>query len=799
MNSKKIRIVLIILGFLFVPLNFVFAYETETHAYLTKEAIDFYNNNFKDNKIPNNLEDDLINGSRHEDTFPRWMNHFYDPVHDIGLTSFILGSWQKSKDWAEDGENQNNSIYKIFYLPSYFLGIFKKTEEKNYSVFTWQKAIDYWVDGKNGDAMFTLGHILHLIEDASVPDHTRNDAHPGDSPYEKWTKQFNLRNRDKNLANYLQGRKPILLNSLNLFFDEIAKYANNNFYSKDTIGMQSGYKLPEVDYFSVEERVNYGMKTDREFGDYHLIKTPQKVLGVSFDNEEFLKSDLILGDYWTRLSTKAVQYSAGVINLFFKEAEKAKVSESVNKNSFFANIYEALRLNISSLIKSLISADETSVRQNIEEVRELVDKPKKDLTLDIEETKKIEQLTGELRAATSISGISEETREKLQSLINNLNDLAAQLCSLASKQENSPPAGEIVFGGGSPPVQDSENQGNNTQNQDFSLINASSSDDGGSTQSEVIGAATSTDASNTAVFYPSLNFNVVFNSSTKDLSFGWNNLIDASSSTVFITYKIYDISSSSEMIFETSSTTEFKKELNEFGRDYSFLLSAIDENSNEVASSSALVSVPEIIFEPTPTSTLPTTTTTRFYITQTEQNSWSEIIGRVSENSYNPDSASLQSFTPQEDFSFNKVILRFQCGERCGDTANMRLAVYGDNGSNAPEFSNLLGTAFYEFYWDNLHPAPDQDIIFSFDNPLTVKNETRYWFLLDVANYSDARAYFRERGSDWRNALMKGVDVYEWGDAGVGAGQGMGSGLPGFGGFYSDGPADWYMKIGLEE
>ena len=52
--------------------------------------------------------------------------------------------------------------------------------------------------GDKEKAMFALGHILHLIEDSSVPDHTRNDPHPNDSPYEKWTSKFILARRKKN-------------------------------------------------------------------------------------------------------------------------------------------------------------------------------------------------------------------------------------------------------------------------------------------------------------------------------------------------------------------------------------------------------------------------------------------------------------------------------------------------------------------------------------------------------------------------------------------------------------------------
>jgi hypothetical protein len=87
-NFKPIKfsIPILILGFFVFGAGNVFAYEVETHAYLTNEVIKFYNQHFSTNRIPENLKDYLIDGSRREDDPPRWMNHFYDPVYQRGLT-----------------------------------------------------------------------------------------------------------------------------------------------------------------------------------------------------------------------------------------------------------------------------------------------------------------------------------------------------------------------------------------------------------------------------------------------------------------------------------------------------------------------------------------------------------------------------------------------------------------------------------------------------------------------------------------------------------------------------------------
>ncbi|NCO44913.1 hypothetical protein GW888_02460, partial [Candidatus Wolfebacteria bacterium] len=351
-NSKLIKFLtpIFILGFFIINLNGAFAYEIETHAYLTSEIIKFYNQNFPNNKISDDLTSYFIDGSRREDDIPRWMNHFYDPVYNRGLTDSVLGIWQKSKDWAQDSENQNSLTYKV---PTTIASILTAIQQKTISSlttetdFTWQRAVKLYAQGEKEKAMFMLGHILHLVEDASVPDHTRNDPHPGDSPYENYTGQFSLTSPDKNLNSRLINKAPIVLSNLNSYFDGLANYSNNGFYSKDRIGIQSGYNLPEPDYFSraIDGKM-YGMKIDREFGDYYLIVSSPKIVVITLKPEELLGSDYIKQDYWSRLSTKSVQYGAGVINLFFQEVEKAKNDPNFAKaeeKSTLAKAFEATK------------------------------------------------------------------------------------------------------------------------------------------------------------------------------------------------------------------------------------------------------------------------------------------------------------------------------------------------------------------------------------------------------------------------------------------------------------------------
>lgn len=83
----KFKLLIVIFAALFFYTSNALAYFIETHAYLTSEVFDFYNKNFPNNKIPDELKNYLIDGARKEDDAPRWMNHFYDPVKDRGAYS----------------------------------------------------------------------------------------------------------------------------------------------------------------------------------------------------------------------------------------------------------------------------------------------------------------------------------------------------------------------------------------------------------------------------------------------------------------------------------------------------------------------------------------------------------------------------------------------------------------------------------------------------------------------------------------------------------------------------------------
>lgn len=359
MKLKPILFSALATGLLFPFVSF--GYEIETHAYLAEKTIEFYNDKSA-NKIPGELAPFFIDGVRREDDVPRWMNHFYDPVKNRGLSydaaidpSSNLGTWAASKEWVNNSENQNQTKYKV---PATIASILTAIQQRRISEitsetnFTWDKALRLYIKGDKEEAIFALGHVVHLIQDLSVPDHTRNDPHPGDSFYEKYSQQNppvdNL--NDKDIPRF---------DSLAEYFENIAKYTNTHFYSKDTIGIQSGYNLPEVDQFENKNGYSIALGKDED-GYYPLFKkSGNKISAMSSEDLVILRTDDIQGAYWNRLAPKAVQYGAGVVDFFFKEAERLKDDEEFlakGDKSLFASFLALMQDSaekVGSVIKGL--------------------------------------------------------------------------------------------------------------------------------------------------------------------------------------------------------------------------------------------------------------------------------------------------------------------------------------------------------------------------------------------------------------------------------------------------------------
>lgn len=352
-NRKLVKFVILNLFMAIAILPFFAnAYSDKTtHPALTDEVVDLFNYYYPNLKLTNAEKEIVKQGSIDEDIPMRWMNHFYDPVYNRGIYGNLT-----SKQWSQDTLAQSNKSQGTLSA----LGYKYFSSEGDYS---WDRAVFEYVHGDKNRALLALGHTLHLIEDATVPDHTRNDGHPPiadmGSPYEGWTSQFSAQNF--HLADELikNNKKPVIFDSLNKYFDELAIYSNNNFFSKDTI-FDKEYLLPNIQSVK-EERLSDGLMHTFGYNNKNakLVEIdPEFNFETGVFTEKYKINDvdnLILSDYWNLLSSQAVLDGAGVVKLFFNEVEKEKQTLALlNKNkSFFDRVIGAV---IGIFVKSNQSA-----------------------------------------------------------------------------------------------------------------------------------------------------------------------------------------------------------------------------------------------------------------------------------------------------------------------------------------------------------------------------------------------------------------------------------------------------------
>ena len=275
----------------------VFSYDTNiAHPNIITESALFYNKNSSD-KLTLQQINWMEQGAMDEDKPLRWVNHFYDPINNIGYHN----QYSTAKNWAKDLDRQRN----------YALGD-----------HTWQNALDNYQKENYEQAFTDLGHVLHLIADMSVPAHTRDDGHPFGDSYEdyikyNWYEVKNNLNLNLNFGDYK-------IDNLEKVFDNLAYYSNGNFFSNDTI-INSRYNKPNLSTLTVNGNylVNDGIK---------LLYFRKSI----FNRDIIYKlDDSVLNSYSQHLLPKAIGYSAGVIDLFFREvAKNKKYSVIENKTSW---------------------------------------------------------------------------------------------------------------------------------------------------------------------------------------------------------------------------------------------------------------------------------------------------------------------------------------------------------------------------------------------------------------------------------------------------------------------------------
>lgn len=361
------------------------AYSPEsTHPALTKETVEFYSA-ISGRKLEEKFIKKLTEGSADEDTLPRPVNHFYDPIYQkawsatlvsgvpdeiVQFVSAIVLSKREpltSKEWAYNSEEQ-----KKYYLLYH--------EDKS-----WWKALYEYEQGNYSEAFYTLGFIMHLLQDAASPAHTRDDSHPPfdneSDPLEKWAHMYTTSNK-LNVAQELISKNIEIpkFESLDEIFDYTAKYSNRYFFSEDTI-FERSYAFPKVSFYQRERGSDgaYYMYGYFEVGDniYKILK----IADVRDGKAVYSVNDMfVMADYWARLSRRTVLAGAGLLDLFLREGEKAKMGKAYVPDPPKLSV-----LDVYYLVKNRELISPAGELQRFAKLSDLLDKTLTKLLKDIEQ------------------------------------------------------------------------------------------------------------------------------------------------------------------------------------------------------------------------------------------------------------------------------------------------------------------------------------------------------------------------------------------------------------------------------
>lgn len=356
---RKISTIIFVSLFLLLRSFCAHSFEIGTHRDVSRQAAFLSNlDNFLKTKLnfPGGVNDQVLgkrifewieDGSEFEDDFPRYLHHYHNPLRDwrqAGLRIGGLPVGNSSILWGQRVELQ---------LPL----------DENY---TWYRARDEYFNGLTANTQAeredhlartfrTLGHQIHLVQDAANPAHTRNDPHVFNTGIEAYVEDIRINDMAlfEQLASGCVGFDPTILTlspnpvapiPIARIIDTtdpeqtsaspsagtnqgIAEYSNANFLSLDTIFEDFtfprvgslGPGFDETEPVTGRPRRYFPKEADGETG-FRLVAegTLTERLNPFVGNQGYVLDRGVFQDYAEKLLPRAIGYSAGLLDYFFR-------------------------------------------------------------------------------------------------------------------------------------------------------------------------------------------------------------------------------------------------------------------------------------------------------------------------------------------------------------------------------------------------------------------------------------------------------------------------------------------------
>lgn len=297
-------------------------------------------------------------GSQNEDSpLPRVLAHFHNPTRTWG-TAGLGVIFRSAVIWAQDRvqtADGNHSWHDARH--SYYQALTSRIREER--------------DQAWAEMFENLGHVIHLVQDLATPAHTRNDPHIVGDGFHTWAeKDSNLaiisgmvsRSFDPSILNL--DSNPLAPVPIARILDTeryrltgvpeagvnigIAEYSNANFFSDDTI-FSADFPFPNEDSIELgppepepktEELRRYFKKVgDGETIDHLAVPSALfETLQDGLAEQEKGLDDRVFEDYASLLIPRAIGYSAGLIDYFFRGRMSVTKSENQPSSDTLVNL-----------------------------------------------------------------------------------------------------------------------------------------------------------------------------------------------------------------------------------------------------------------------------------------------------------------------------------------------------------------------------------------------------------------------------------------------------------------------------
>ncbi|RJP78482.1 MAG: hypothetical protein C4522_12900 [Desulfobacteraceae bacterium] len=213
--------------------------------------------------------------------YARSLNHFHDPLTDQGFSGL---------PGMEQLGIESSVIWSQLPVGGQYFGDYSWHDVRSYFYFALTHPENKFREEYFAHMFRGLGQLMHLVEDASVPAHTRNDTHVLSAPYEDWAKtniQLNPSTGEITVAG-----EPL----------EIKDSRANFFAYSDLLQTAGGFQGAEVPVANLMDTNRYRMGQNPDTEPDPGV-TMERIDGFSaiglaeYTNANFLSADTMFDDY----------------------------------------------------------------------------------------------------------------------------------------------------------------------------------------------------------------------------------------------------------------------------------------------------------------------------------------------------------------------------------------------------------------------------------------------------------------------------------------------------------------------